>query len=220
VKVPRPVRRAPAESTPNRAAGGWGSWQADPAAAGQLQCLVRQPTLPGARSHAEGGAENADELVYYQNKGDRPENPRPGGRNPGPDDQPSAEEEVHLVEHIEGRSEPTRAGGSRQYPELAFNKAVEQLAEHADDAEEKAEDHEQRNRKRPKSWSLEGWEVALEGVSGSRTKPHGDDASVGLVGAEERSPPETRSSVDRGCEPIQPAHPDADSVVDKADEKR
>jgi hypothetical protein len=40
VKVPRPDRRAPAESTPNRAAAGWTPRQADPAAAGQLQCLV------------------------------------------------------------------------------------------------------------------------------------------------------------------------------------
>jgi hypothetical protein len=158
--------------------------------------------------------------VHYQNKGDRPENARPGGRNPRPDEQPSAEKEVHLVEDVEGRSEPTRAGGSGRNPELAFKKAVEQLAEHADDAEEKAEDREQRNRKRPKSWSLEGWEVALEGVSGGRAQPHGDDASVGLVGAEERSPPKTGSSVDRGREPIQPAHPDADTVVDEADEER
>jgi len=45
VKVPRPDRRAPAEPTPTRAAGGWEAWQAEPLAAGQLQCLVRrQPT--------------------------------------------------------------------------------------------------------------------------------------------------------------------------------
>jgi hypothetical protein len=41
VKVPRPDRRAPAEPTPNRAAAGWSIRQADQAAAGQLQCLVR-----------------------------------------------------------------------------------------------------------------------------------------------------------------------------------
>jgi hypothetical protein len=47
VKIPRPLRRAPAESTPNRAAAGWKPRQADPAAAGQLQCLVRQRPRDG-----------------------------------------------------------------------------------------------------------------------------------------------------------------------------
>ena len=42
VSVPGSIRRTPAESTPNRAAAGWKLWQTDPAAAGQLQCLVRQ----------------------------------------------------------------------------------------------------------------------------------------------------------------------------------
>jgi hypothetical protein len=42
VMVPRPIRRAPVESTPNRAAAGWQPRQADQAAAGQLQCLVRR----------------------------------------------------------------------------------------------------------------------------------------------------------------------------------
>jgi hypothetical protein len=45
VKVPRRDWRAPAEPTPNRAAAGWRAWQADPAAAGQLQCLVRRRLL-------------------------------------------------------------------------------------------------------------------------------------------------------------------------------
>jgi hypothetical protein len=48
VKVPRPDRRAPAEPTPNRAAAGWKARQADPVAAGQLQCLVRRRRWVGA----------------------------------------------------------------------------------------------------------------------------------------------------------------------------
>jgi hypothetical protein len=44
VRVPRPVRRAPAEPTPTRAAAGWKPRQVDQAAAGQLQCLVRRRT--------------------------------------------------------------------------------------------------------------------------------------------------------------------------------
>jgi len=39
VSVPGSNRRAPAESTPNRAAAGRKPWQVDPVAAGQLQCL-------------------------------------------------------------------------------------------------------------------------------------------------------------------------------------
>jgi hypothetical protein len=53
VTVPRLIRRAPAEPTPNRAAAGWQPRQADQAAAGQLQCLVRphgvQPVRDPAR---------------------------------------------------------------------------------------------------------------------------------------------------------------------------
>jgi hypothetical protein len=48
VKVPCPDRRAPAESTPNRAAAGWSTRQADQAAAGPLQCLVRRRATTGA----------------------------------------------------------------------------------------------------------------------------------------------------------------------------
>jgi len=75
-------------------------------------------------------------------------------------------------------------------------------------------------RHRPKAGRLKRRKATLQGISGGRAEPYGDDTSIGLVGTEERSTAKPDPSIDRGCEAIQPAKPNADSVVDEADEER